>query len=227
LIANIKAEILPPLQEKYPDITFDFEGQSRETDKTKRSAMAVLPTILLLMFLMVVINFRSFAQALVVYITVPFGIIGGVWGHFLQGYIISVLSMFGMIALIGVMVNDTLVLINAMNLLLKRGVGFYDALYEAAISRFRPVLLTSITTIAGLAPLIFESSFQAQFLSPMAISLAYGLAFATALTLLMVPALLMTINKIKIAGYLLVFRKKIAAAEVEPAIREDRFIQGL
>ena len=227
LLANIETEILPPLKEQYPDIHFAFEGQSRESAKTAKSAAKVIPPILLLMFIIVVITFRSFLQAFVVYLTIPFGIIGVIWGHFIQGYIVSVLSMFGMIALMGIMVNDSLVLINAMNQLLKQGKPFKEALYEAAVSRFRPVLLTSLTTIAGLGPLIFETSFHAQFLAPMAISLAYGLLFATMLTLLMIPALLVIVNYIKVFIYNLFSKKKILPRDVEPAVREDLFIKGL
>ncbi len=227
LIAGIKAGILPLLRDKYPDVDFDFEGQSRETAKTMRSTMSVLPPILLLMFIIIIITFRSFMQAFIVFLLVPFGLIGVVWGHYIQGYIISVLSMFGMIALIGIMVNDALVLVNAMNRRLKKGMNFKSALYEAGISRFRPILLTSLTTIAGLGPLIFETSFQAQFLSPMAISVAYGLLFATVLNLLMLPALLNLFNKLKVYIFWLLNREKPKAEMVEPAVREDIFVKGL
>ena len=227
LLTNIEANIIPPLKEQYPDINFAFEGQSRESAKTARSAKAVIPPILLLMFVIIVTVFRSFSQAFIVYLTIPFGIIGVIWGHFMQGYIISVLSMFGMIALMGIMVNDSLVLINAMNQLLKQGLPFREALHKAAISRFRPVLLTSLTTIAGLGPLIFETSFHAQFLAPMAISLAYGLLFATMLTLLMIPALLMILNHIKVFVYGWFGKEKVQPRDVEPAVREELFIKGL
>ncbi len=227
LITNIDANILPKLKASYPDVHFDFEGQSRESAKTARSAKKVIPPILLIMFIIVVVTFRSFTQAFIVYLTIPFGIIGVIWGHFIQGYIVSVLSMFGMIALMGIMVNDSLVLINAMNQNLKQGKSFCDALHDAAISRFRPVLLTSLTTIAGLGPLIFETSFHAQFLAPMAISLAYGLLFATALTLLMIPALLQILNHGKVFVFGLFSNKQINPRDVEPAVREDLFIKGL
>jgi len=227
LNANLRAGILPVLKERYPDVEFNFEGQSRESNKTKRSTMRVLPPILLLMFIIIVINFRSFFQAIIVFTLIPFGLVGIVWGHYIQGYIISVLSMFGMIALAGIMVNDALVLVNAMNQRLKEGQDFKTALYEAGISRFRPILLTSLTTIAGLGPLIFETSFQAQFLSPMAISVAYGLLFATFLNLLLLPSLLNLINKAKVYVFWLWRGQKPTPESVEPAVREDVFIQGL
>ena len=176
--------------------------------------------------MIVVFTFRSFLQAAIVYILIPFSLVGIAWGHFLQGYIVSMLSVFGMIALMGIVVNDSLVFVNAMNRLLKAGKKFEAALFEAGISRFRPVLLTSITTIAGLAPLMFETSHQAQFLSPMAISVAYGLMFGTFLTLLMLPSLLVAFNRIKISLYGFVSRKKFNAEEVEPAVREDVFAEN-
>jgi multidrug efflux pump subunit AcrB len=227
LNANLKANIIPVLQERYPDLEFSFEGQSRESMKTKRSTLRVLPPILLLMFIIVVINFRSFAQAIIVFSLIPFGLVGIVWGHYIQGYILSVLSMFGMIALAGIMVNDALVLVSAMNQRLKDGQDFKTALYEAGISRFRPILLTSLTTIAGLGPLIFEKSFQAQFLSPMAISVAYGLLFATFLNLLLLPALLTLVNKFKVYGFWLFKGQKPQPKDVEPAVREEAFIKEL
>jgi multidrug efflux pump subunit AcrB len=227
LNANLKANIIPVLQERYPDLEFSFEGQSRESMKTKRSTLRVLPPILLLMFIIVVINFRSFGQAIIVFSLIPFGLVGIVWGHYIQGYILSVLSMFGMIALAGIMVNDALVLVSAMNQRLKDGQDFKTALYEAGISRFRPILLTSLTTIAGLGPLIFEKSFQAQFLSPMAISVAYGLLFATFLNLLLLPALLTLVNKFKVYGFWLFKGQKPQPKDVEPAVREEAFIKEL
>ncbi len=227
LNANLRANIIPVLKARYPELEFNFEGQSRESRKTQRSTMKVLPPILLLMFIIVVINFRSFLQAVVVFLLIPFGLVGIVWGHYIQGYILSVLSMFGMIALAGIMVNDALVLVSAMNQRLKQGKDFKTALFEAGVSRFRPILLTSLTTIAGLGPLIFEKSFQAQFLSPMAISVAYGLLFATFLNLLLLPALLNLFNKAKVYVFWLLQGKKPAPEDVEPAVREEAFIKGL
>jgi multidrug efflux pump subunit AcrB len=188
-----------------------------------RAIGRVVPPILLLMFFIIVITFRSFVQAIIVFSLIPFSIIGVLWGHFIQGHIFSMLSAFGMIALAGIVVNDSLVLVSTMNRKLKEGLSFDKAVYETGISRFRPVLLTSLTTIAGLGPLIFERSHQAQFLSPMAISVAYGLAFGTLLTLVMLPSLLVTVNRVKQFTTWLWKRERPSAEAVEPAIREDRF----
>ncbi|MCK4762816.1 MAG: efflux RND transporter permease subunit [Candidatus Aminicenantes bacterium] len=223
IIADIKANILPGIAQKYPDIHFMFEGQSRENQKTMRSMLRVVPPVLILMFLIVVITFRSFSQSIVVFLLIPFSIIGVLWGHLIQGYIVSVLSWFGAIALAGIVVNDSLILVSAFNRKLKQGMEFKAALFETGLSRFRPVLLTSLTTIAGLGPLIFETSHQAQFLSPMAISVAYGLMFGTLLTLLMLPSLLVALNHGRVLVSRVISGKKPAPEDVEPAVREEVF----
>ena len=224
ILAQVRSDILPGIKERYPDIQFLFEGQSRENAKTMRTISETVPAVLLVMFLIVVITFRSFLQAIIVFLLIPLSLIGVLWGHFLQGYVVSMLSWFGAIALAGIVVNDSLVLVSAMNQRLKAGESFKDALFNAGVSRFRPVLLTSLTTIAGLGPLVFLRSHQAQFLSPMAISVAYGLIFGTLLTLLALPAQLSLINKAKI-GLVWLFRRQRPTAEaVEPAVREERFL---
>jgi multidrug efflux pump subunit AcrB len=223
ILTDIEAEILPEIITTFPDIRFHFEGQSRENEKTMRAIGRVLPPILLTMFFIIVITFRSFAQAIIVLLLIPFSLVGVLWGHYVQGYIVSMLSLFGTIALAGIVVNDSLVLVNAMNRILKKGKNFQDAIYEAGISRFRPVLLTSLTTIAGLGPLIFERSRQAQFLSPMAISVAYGLLFGTMLTLLMLPALLVLFSRIKVYVVWFVKGVKPRPESLEPAVKEEIF----
>ncbi|MCK4835455.1 MAG: efflux RND transporter permease subunit [Candidatus Aminicenantes bacterium] len=222
-IADIKKDILPDIAARYPDIQFLFEGQSRENLKTMRAIGRIVPPILILMFLIIVITFRSFSQALVVLLLIPFSIVGVLWGHFIQGYIVSILSWFGAIALAGIVVNDSLVLVSTLNRMLKQGKKFKEALFETGLSRFRPVLLTSLTTIAGLGPLIFEKSHQAQFLSPMAISVAYGLFFSTLLTLLMLPSMLAILNINRRFFSRVFLKKNLTAEDVEPAIREEFF----
>lgn len=221
ILDDVRANIITGLHSKYPDIKFDYEGQQRESGKTMKAMMKVLPPVLIIMFIIVVFTFKSFMQAIIVFVMIPFSLVGVAWGHFIQGYILSILSLFGIIALAGIIVNDSLVLVGAMNRLLKEGKDFNTALYEAGISRFRPVLLTSLTTIAGLGPLIFEPSFQAQFLSPMAISVAYGLLWGTGLTLLMLPAFLVLANRLKVVWYWLISGKKPSYEEVEHAVREE------
>ena len=224
ILAEIQADILPEIKARFPDIQFLMEGQSRENAKTMRAIDRVVPPILILMFLIIVLTFRSFMQAMLVFILIPFSLIGVLWGHWIQGYVVSMLSWFGAIALAGIVVNDSLVLVSTFNRLLKEGMPFREALIETGLSRFRPVLLTSLTTIAGLGPLVFLRSHQAQFLSPMAISVAYGLAFGTLLTLIMLPALLVTTNTIRVHLFWLIKKEKPEPEAVEPAIIEERFV---
>ena len=173
------------------------------------------------MFVTVVLTFRSFSQAAAVFITSIFGLAGVIWGHFIQGFQMSIFSIFGMIALIGIMVNDALVLISALNINLKKGMDYVEALKKASYSRFRPILLTSLTTVAGLAPLIFEKSMQAQFLIPMAIAIAYGLVMATFLTLVFLPSILLILNRVtQVLDWLITNKFKKNRSEVESAVVE-------
>jgi multidrug efflux pump subunit AcrB len=151
---------------------------------------------------------------------VPFGLIGVVWGHYIHGFTINILSWLGIIALVGIMVNDGLVLVRKFNGYLKEGLKFDDALIQAGISRFRAIFLTSITTVAGLSPLLLETSRQAKFLQPMAVSISYGIVVATFLTLLMLPLLLSVENSIKVFIKWMRTGKNITKEEVERAIIE-------
>ena len=222
VILNIQANILPELKEKYPDVAWDFEGESRESARTMKSVSVFGPPFLMLMFMIVVLTFRSFFQAAIVYLLIPFSFIGVLWGHFIQGYMFSILSGFGAIALIGIVVNDSLVFVSAMNRYLRRGQKFEEALLSAGLNRFRPVILTTLTTVAGLVSLIFEPSVQAQFLSPMAISVAYGLMVGTGLTLTLLPALLVTASNFKMFVHKLFGNKSVTREELEPSIIEQK-----
>ncbi len=224
IVANIKKNILPELKQQYPDVTWIFEGESRESAKTMGSVATFGPPFLMLMFMLVVLTFRSFMQAAIIYLIVPFSIIGVLWGHFIQGYIFSILSGFGAIALIGIVVNDSLIFVSAMNRYLLQGQKFEEAIRNAGINRFRPVMLTTLTTVAGLGPLIFEPSVQAQFLSPMAISVAYGLIVGTGLTLTLLPAMLVVANKIKMRVYPLLGKEVFSSEDVEPVVIEQKNI---
>jgi multidrug efflux pump subunit AcrB len=139
------------------------------------------------MFVLLVLQFQSYFQPLLILAAIPFGMIGAVWGHALLGLPLTLFSMFGLVALAGVVVNDSIVLVDFINVRVRAGEPLKDALRECGRRRFRPVLLTSLTTIAGLAPLLLERSFQAQLLIPMATSLAFGLMASTLLVLFMVP----------------------------------------
>jgi multidrug efflux pump subunit AcrB len=128
---------------------------------------------------------------------IPFGIVGATIGHLLMGFNLSILSMFGIVALSGVVVNDSLIMIDLINRERKSGIGLYQVLQDCATRRFRPIMLTTLTTFCGLLPMIAEKSLQARFLVPMAISLAFGVMFATSITLVLVPSLYMILEDIK------------------------------
>jgi multidrug efflux pump subunit AcrB len=143
-------------------------------------------------------TFRSFSQPVLLFLLIPISLTGVAWGHWIHGFPVNILSLLGVIALIGIMVNDGLVLIGKFNNNLKEGFTFNEGLIDAGKSRFRAIFLTSATTVAGLTPLILEKSRQAQFLKPMAISVSYGIAFATLLTLVMLPIFLSLNNQVKV-----------------------------
>tara|TARA_B110000046_G_scaffold184324_1_gene222520 strand:- start:3890 stop:7087 length:3198 start_codon:yes stop_codon:yes gene_type:complete len=223
ILDNIKTNIMPEILSKYPTVTPLYEGQNREAKKTTDSLNLVGPVILLLIYIVIAFTFRSYSQPILLIIMIPFSMIGVIWGHYIHNMAIGILSFLGIIALIGIMVNDGLVLIGKFNNFLKEGMKFDDALVRAGQSRFRAIFLTSLTTVAGLAPLIFEKSRQAQFLIPMAISIAYGIAIATVLTLLMLPMMLSVSNTIKVKIKWLITNRKITREEVERAIIESKF----
>ncbi len=225
-LAKVENEVLPKVLAVHPTVTYQFEGQVRETEKAAASAITILPIVLILLFSIVTFTFRSFTQAITLYMIVPFGIIGVTMGHFIHGMQISLLSFLGFVALIGIFVNDGLVFINAFNEQIRKGQEVVEAIIETGRSRFRPILLTTLTTAAGLAPLIFEKSFQAQFLIPMAITIAYGLVFGTFVLLILLPLLLYMMNsfkrKVKWVSHWIWLGERITIdpKEMEPAYRE-------
>ena len=220
ILADIQQRIMPQIKAKYPSITALYEGQNREASKVSSSAALVGPIILLLIYIVIVFTFRSYGQPFMLLLMVPFSFIGVAWGHWFHGFAVNILSFLGIIALIGIMVNDGLVLISKFNSNLKDGMEYDEALFAAGKSRFRAIFLTTITTVAGLAPLILETSRQAQFLIPMAISIAYGIVIATFLTLLTLPVLLSISNYFKIYTKWIWNGKKPNREEVERAIIE-------
>lgn len=220
ILDAIRNEIMPEIKSRFPTVSASYEGQNREAGKLSSSFAKAGPIILLLIYITIAFTFRSMSQPLLLLLLIPFSLTAVAWGHWIHNFSINALSMLGIIALIGIMVNDGLVLIGKFNSLLREGLKFDEALYEAGKSRFRAIFLTSVTTIAGLAPLIFEKSRQAQFLKPMAISIAYGIAFATLLTLLMLPLFLSFSNRVKVLAKWLGTGDDVTPEEVERAIKE-------
>jgi multidrug efflux pump subunit AcrB len=218
--ALVADEIIPRVLADYPGVSTVADGQVRNQQKTAASVSIVLPVVLALMFFVVALTFRSVGQSLVLFSLLPFGLIGVIFGHWLMGKPISLFSALGIIALIGIIVNDGLVFISTYNDNIRSGMSMMDALNDAGRSRFRPILLTSVTTFAGLAPLLLEKSRQAQFLIPMAISVAFGLLAATIVLLLLLPSLIVLLNRFRVAVRRMRTGRKPAYHEVEPAYRE-------
>jgi multidrug efflux pump subunit AcrB len=215
--ALIQADILPKVLEAFPRVSVGFEGQQRENAKTISSMRTVMPIVLMLMFFVIILTFNSWSQAMLVFTILPFGFIGVGLGHYIIDIPISLFSVLGVIALIGIIVNDALVFITTFNGHIKEGMPFKEAVFQTGISRFRPILLTSITTIAGLGPIILEKSSQAQFLIPMAVSIAFGLMIVTFIILLLTPSLLVIINRIKRVSMGFWLGRPVSAEMVEPA----------
>ena len=220
ILDDIKTTVMPEISSKYPTVSAMYEGQNREAQKTITSVKKVGFIVLALIYMVIAFTFRSYEQPILLILLIPFSLIGVVWGHWFHDFPINILSWLGIIALIGIMVNDGLVLIEKFNGYLKAGMKYDEALIQAGVSRFRAILLTTLTTVAGLAPLLLEKSRQAQFLKPMAISISYGMLVATVLTLVMLPLFLSVSNSIKVFIKWMRTGEKVTKEEVERAIIE-------
>jgi multidrug efflux pump subunit AcrB len=194
VLQSLSEETLPDLKARYPGLSYSFEGRQADRRESMQSLVKGLMFALLVIYAMLAIPFNSFIQPLIIMVVIPFGIVGAVIGHLIMGYSLSLMSMFGVVALSGVVINDSLVLIDFANRQRRQGVDRHDAIHISGINRFRPILLTTLTTFGGLTPMIFETSRQARFLIPMAISLGFGILFATLITLLLVPCLYLIID---------------------------------
>lgn len=232
IIAKLQDSTFVDLKSKYPSLTFDFGGQQQRSKQSQESLKFALPIMLFVIILLITLTFRSLSQSLLVMVLIPLGLFCAVFGHYFADKPVSLLSLWGILALSGVIINDAVVLVSKFNSNLKEGMTMPDAIYNAGISRFRAILLTTITTVAGLAPLIMETSFQAQFLIPMAVSVAYGVGFGTFLILLIFPVILLVVNDMR---RMILYTKRWVAykwkgqegnvpyptsEEVEPANRE-------
>lgn len=208
--AELEKGFLPQLVGKYSGMNYEFRGGAAESADNNRELTQGIWLVLIIIFVLLAIPFRSYVQPLIVMTAIPFGIIGAITGHELMDMIytsilgweaspvsmVTMMSILGMLALSGVVVNDSLVMVDFINQRQKEGMSLYDAVCLAGVKRFRPILLTSLTTFAGLLPLMFESSRQAQFLIPMAVSLGWGVLFATFITLFLVPVTNLVVNDV-------------------------------
>ena len=203
VIATVMSSIMPKILQQYNSVAYSLEGEQQEQGENLRSLGKNFVLAMLVVYMLLAIPFKSYFQPLVVMSSIPFGMTGAVLGHIFLGLNLSVLSMMGIVALTGVVVNDSLVMVDFINRYRAEGNSIKDAVLEAGPRRFRPIFLTSLTTFVGLVPLILEKSTQAKFMIPMAVSLSFGVLFATAITLLLVPVSYLTLEK-----YLLKTEKK-------------------
>jgi multidrug efflux pump subunit AcrB len=197
VLAAVKDEVLPQLLRDYPGLAYSFEGRQASMRDAVNSFFVSVSLALVVIFALLAVPFRSYVQPAIVMTAIPFGAVGAILGHLLMGYNLSMISVMGMIALGGVVVNDALVMIDYANHRRAEGLSAFDAMITAGVRRFRPILLTTVTTFGGLAPMIFETSRQARFMIPMAISLGYGIVFATAITLVLVPSLYVIVDDVQ------------------------------
>jgi len=197
IVGDLEESFLSDLLKRYPGIRYDLEGQAKRTQESLDSLKKGFVLALMGIFLLLATQFKSYIQPVIIMVAIPFGLIGAIAGHLVMGMQITMISIFGIVALSGIVVNDSLILIDFINRSSRSGTEIYQAVLDSGKARFRPVLLTSITTVAGLFPLLLERSFQAQFLIPMAVSISFGLVAATVLTLLFVPSLYLIIEDVR------------------------------
>ncbi|MGB0526106.1 MAG: efflux RND transporter permease subunit, partial [Flammeovirgaceae bacterium] len=230
ILKKVNEEIVPQVLSNFPSVKVESGGQARQSNKALNELLLFFGGAFLIIIILIMVTFRSFYQGILVISMIPLGWIGSCWGHGIEsfrshlfdaqhpGFPVSLLSAWGMIALSGVIINDAVVFLDKYNRNLKTGMRVYDAAYDAGVSRFRPIMLTSITTVVGLYPLILEKSFQAQFLIPMAISVAYGVLIGTFIILLFFPVLIVIFNDIRVWAKWLWAGQRPEREEVERVI---------
>ena len=189
IVEELKSKVIPQLlaDPRYSEIQVRWEGTQEQTNESIQAMIWGLLVALVAMFALLTLEFRSYFQPIIIMLIIPFGLVGAIVGHVIMGMPLTLMSIFGMVALTGVVVNDSIVLVDFINMRVENGMSVKEAIVDAGRRRFRPIMLTSITTIGGLAPLVFERSVQAQFLIPMAVTICFGLMFTTVLALLLVP----------------------------------------
>ena len=190
-VGRFRRNVVPVMQQRFPHVMVRWEGQQEQTVESVRSLLIGFMIAMMAIFVVLTVEFRSYFQPLLIMAIIPFGLIGAVWGHAVMGFNISLMSMCGIVALTGVVINDSIVLVDFINRRVRAGIPLKQSLIDAGRHRFRPVLLTSLTTVAGLFPLLLESSFQAQLLKPMATAITFGLIMGTFLILFLIPTFYM------------------------------------
>jgi multidrug efflux pump subunit AcrB len=215
VLEELDAKVIPSVLSKVEGVNRNLSGQAEYVDKMIRSIYFSMAIALFVMFTILMFLMKSYMQTLLVMGLIPLGIIGAVLGHLVMGIPVSILSFLGIVALAGIIVNDSVVLIHKYNSLIQSGMDIPDALLEAGLTRFRPIILTTVTTVAGLAPIILLRSEQGQFLVPMALSVAAGLTFGTLITLFFLPASLYVVSDLRV-----LFKRNKSRTELEPAFQE-------
>ena len=217
VLADVTERVLPSIVADHPRVRFSLEGEQREQQESMAGLTRSFGMALFVIFGLLAIPFRSYLQPLIIMAVIPFGFVGAVMGHIIMGLDLTILSVFGLVALSGVVINDSLVMVDFINRRRKEGNDLQDAIRESGMARFRPILLTSLTTFAGLTPLLFEKSLQAQLLIPMATSLGFGVIFGTAVILILVPVTYAILEDVR-HGVSTLFRRQ-PAPEPEAAPR--------
>ena len=221
IIQELSGQYFDSLKHKYHGIHIALQGEKKKMRESFGSLYIGFPLAILGIYIIIATMFRSYVQPFVILFTIPFGIIGGLMAHFSLGYNLSIMSIFGMVALAGVVVNDAIVLIERVNENWAEGMSFFESLEHAGKRRFRAIFLTSVSTIGGLAPLIFETDLQARFLIPMALSIAGGVLFATVLTLVLIPSLMVILNDCRRVLYRFKYGMWPGRISVEPALTRN------
>jgi len=225
IFSELSSGFFEQLTRKYPGLNISAQGEQKKMRESLGSLKVGFPLAVLGIFIIIATTFRSYIQPIVILFTIPFGIIGAVMGHLLLGYNLSIMSIFGMVALTGVVVNDAIVMIERINENIAKGMSFFEAIVSGGGRRFRAIFLTTLSTVGGLMPLIMETDLQAKFLIPMALSIAAGVAFATILTLVLIPSLLTILNDLRLLIYRITHGTWPKRVDVEPA--RDRYINPI
>jgi multidrug efflux pump subunit AcrB len=200
ILARMRSDILPQLMQRHAGLSYSFEGETREQREDLASLGRNMLMALLLIYILLGAQLRSYVQPFVIMSAIPFGVVGAILGHFFLGYDLTFISLFGVVALSGVVVNDSVVLVDYLNKQHRDGVPFEQATLRAIERRFRPILLTTLSTCLGLLPILLETSLQARFLIPMVVSLSMGILFATVIIMFLVPCLILIVEDIKTLG---------------------------
>ncbi|PKK89824.1 MAG: AcrB/AcrD/AcrF family protein [Candidatus Wallbacteria bacterium HGW-Wallbacteria-1] len=197
VLSDFNERVIPRFRDKFQNISFAFKGGQQDSRESIMSLLKGFAVAFLIIYGIIATIFTSYTQPVVICFAIPLGLSGAILGHWLTGWDMAMMSLFGMVALAGIVVNNSIILIDFINSRVSNGMHFDQAVISSGKARFRPILITTLTTVAGLLPLMLEKSFQAQFLIPMAVSIAYGLIFATALTLVFTPAMVMIVHDIR------------------------------